>query len=67
MYLSRNVVVTGGGTGIANALGELPETVDVLVNNAGGNTDFLREDDADLASLDGAWTVNFRATCSPPR
>ena len=48
-------------TAVANALGELPETVDVLVNNAGGNTDFLREDDADLASLDLAWTANFRA------
>ncbi|SEO66710.1 SDR family NAD(P)-dependent oxidoreductase [Amycolatopsis saalfeldensis] len=106
--MSRNVVVTGGGTGIgyavasrfardgdrvtitgrregvlteaaallgaravvfdaadatavANALGELPETVDVLVNNAGGNTDFLRDDEAGLAALDAAWTANFRA------
>ncbi|MET7989584.1 SDR family oxidoreductase [Amycolatopsis sp. NPDC005232] len=43
------------------ALPELPERVDVLVNNAGGNTDFLRDDNIDLATLNTAWTANFRA------
>ncbi|MEW2506175.1 MULTISPECIES: SDR family oxidoreductase [unclassified Amycolatopsis] len=43
------------------ALPELPESVDVLVNNAGGNTDFLRDDNTDLATLATAWTANFRA------
>jgi len=43
------------------ARAELPERVDVLVNNAGGNTDFLRDDRSDLAALDTAWTANFRA------
>jgi 3-oxoacyl-[acyl-carrier protein] reductase len=41
-------------------------TVDVLVNNAGGNTDFDRETDADgdlaaLAALAAAWRANLDA------
>lgn len=45
------------------ALGELPERVDVLVNNAGGNTDRVREAPApgDLAGLADAWRANFEA------
>ncbi|QRP47024.1 SDR family NAD(P)-dependent oxidoreductase [Amycolatopsis sp. FDAARGOS 1241] len=43
------------------ALAELPGRVDVLVNNAGGNTDFLRGDSTELATLAAAWTANFRA------
>lgn len=40
---------------------QLPERVDVLVNNAGGNTDFLRSDGRGLTALDAAWTTNIRA------
>ncbi len=45
------------------ALAELPERVDVLVNNAGGNTDRVREAPApgDLAGLADAWRANFEA------
>ena len=45
------------------ALAELPGRVDVLVNNAGGNTDRVREAPApgDLAGLADAWRANFDA------
>lgn len=45
------------------ALGQLPERVDVLVNNAGGNTDFDRGPAAegDLAGLAAAWRANLAA------
>jgi 3-oxoacyl-[acyl-carrier protein] reductase len=45
------------------ALAELPARVDVLVNNAGGNTDRVREAPAagDLAGLADAWRANFDA------
>ncbi|MBB4688289.1 3-oxoacyl-[acyl-carrier protein] reductase [Amycolatopsis jiangsuensis] len=46
---------------VERALPELPERVDVLVNNAGGNTDFPSTDNVDLKVLDAAWTANFRA------
>ncbi|GAA3577107.1 SDR family oxidoreductase [Amycolatopsis ultiminotia] len=46
---------------VEQALPELPDQIDVLVNNAGGNTDFLRDDSRDLKTLDAAWTANFRA------
>ncbi|MEU6116678.1 SDR family oxidoreductase [Streptomyces sp. NPDC047117] len=102
--MTRNVLVTGGGTGIGHAiarhfaeqgdtvvitgrrtgplkeaadrigaravvcdhtdpdaltrlLAELPDRVDVLVNNAGGNTDF----DADAASDLASYARDFRA------
>ncbi|GHF45340.1 3-oxoacyl-ACP reductase [Amycolatopsis bartoniae] len=45
---------------VTAALAELPERVDVLVNNAGGNTDFGR-DPGDLAALAEAWRANFAA------
>lgn len=41
--------------------GTLPERVDVLINNAGGNTDFDRPPAADLAALAGNWLANLRA------
>jgi 3-oxoacyl-[acyl-carrier protein] reductase len=39
---------------------ELPEQVDVLVNNAGGNTDFGRPD-GDLEQLKANWLANLEA------
>lgn len=108
--MTRNVLVTGGGTGIgravaaafaadgdsvvitgrrseplhtaATALGptvravvcdatdpaqiqsvvtELPDSLDVLVNCAGGNTDFDRDGPHDLASLAAGWRANLEA------
>ncbi|MCX4746133.1 SDR family oxidoreductase [Kitasatospora sp. NBC_01287] len=48
---------------VTAALAELPEHVDVLVNNAGGNTDIGAEptDPADLAALAAAWQANLTA------
>ncbi|MBW4722343.1 SDR family NAD(P)-dependent oxidoreductase [Saccharothrix obliqua] len=43
------------------ALRELPATVHVLVNNAGGNTDIGRPPAATLADLRDSWTANFEA------
>lgn len=106
--MNRNIVVTGGGTGIGRAVAAkfaaagdsvvitgrradvleraakelqvtavtcdhtdpsrlaelaaaLPEHVDVLVNNAGGNTDMTRDEPADLAGLAAAWRDNLDA------
>jgi len=48
---------------VAGALDALPDRVDVLVNNAGGNTDFdrLPPADADLTALAAAWRANLDA------
>lgn len=48
---------------ITAALPQLPERVDVLVNNAGGNTDFDREPpgEGDLAGLAAQWRANLDA------
>jgi 3-oxoacyl-[acyl-carrier protein] reductase len=43
------------------ALGLLPEHVDVLVNNAGGNTDIGAAAPAGLAALAAAWRANLDA------
>ena len=108
--MARNVVVTGGGTGIGRAVAasfatqgdtvlitgrrpeplkhaatelgpgtqavvcdatdpaqvgavrsQLPDSVDVLVNCAGGNTDLDRDRPGDLASLAGNWRANLEA------
>jgi len=50
-------------TSIVAALPLLPAHVDVLVNNAGGNTDFDRADvnDSDLAALAASWRANLDA------
>jgi len=49
--------------GVCAALDLLPACVDVLVNNAGGNTDFDREPvrEGDLAGLAAAWRANLDA------
>ncbi len=46
---------------VAAALDALPRTVDVLVNNAGGNTDIGAAEPADLADLAAAWRANLDA------
>jgi 3-oxoacyl-[acyl-carrier protein] reductase len=48
---------------VSAALEALPTRVDVLVNNAGGNTDFDREPagEDDLAGLAAAWRANLDA------
>jgi 3-oxoacyl-[acyl-carrier protein] reductase len=48
---------------VCAALDQLPQTVAVLVNNAGGNTDFDRAapDANDLAGLAAAWQANLDA------
>ena len=48
---------------VAAALPQLPDRVDVLVNNAGGNRDFDHPPpaDGDLASLAEAWRANLDA------
>ncbi|GAA0399452.1 SDR family oxidoreductase [Microbispora corallina] len=46
---------------VEGALPLLPETVHVLVNNAGGNTDLDREAAGDLASVAEAWRANLEA------
>ncbi|HZX04954.1 SDR family oxidoreductase [Kribbella sp.] len=45
---------------VERLLEELPEQVDVLVNNAGGNTDFGRPDGG-LAQLKANWLANLEA------
>lgn len=45
---------------VERLLGELPEQVDVLVNNAGGNTDLSRPDGG-LAQLKANWLANLEA------
>lgn len=45
--------------GVAELLRALPEQVDVLVNNAGGNTDFDRPEPQDLTELAAQWKANF--------
>jgi 3-oxoacyl-[acyl-carrier protein] reductase len=42
-------------------LAQLPERVDVLVNNAGGNTDLDRAEPDSLESLSQQWQANFTA------
>lgn len=47
---------------IGAALDRLPDRIDVLVNNGGGNTDLSDPVAGDgLAALDRAWTANLRA------
>lgn len=46
---------------VSAGLDSLPQQVDVLVNNAGGNTDFDRPEPGDLTELAAAWRANFDA------
>lgn len=47
---------------LQSLLDALPERVDVLVNNAGGNTDFAAaDDDGDLGQLKDNWQANFES------
>lgn len=48
---------------VSAALSQLPERVDVLVNNAGGNTGFDRDPvaEGDLAGLAAEWRANLDA------
>jgi 3-oxoacyl-[acyl-carrier protein] reductase len=47
---------------VSQALVELPTTVHVLVNNAGGNTDFVQPESSDeLVALAAAYRANFAA------
>ncbi|MGW4412190.1 SDR family NAD(P)-dependent oxidoreductase [Nonomuraea sp. NPDC004702] len=46
---------------VQGALDSLPAHVDVLVNNAGGNTNLEREQSGDLADVAGAWQANLNA------
>ncbi|MGH7910190.1 MAG: SDR family NAD(P)-dependent oxidoreductase [Candidatus Dormibacteraceae bacterium] len=46
---------------IASWCGSLPANVDVLVNNAGGNTDFDRAEPTSLEDLAATWMANLRA------
>jgi 3-oxoacyl-[acyl-carrier protein] reductase len=43
------------------ALPSLPDRIDVLVNNAGGNTDFATAAPTDLAGVERAWRANLSA------
>lgn len=45
----------------AVAAADLPSTVDVLVNNAGGNTDFQSGDGDDLEAVAARWNANWAA------
>src|ERR1700760_163027 len=46
---------------LTGALTQLPDTIDVLVNSAGGNTDIGTPEPADLTQLATAWRANLDA------
>lgn len=47
---------------VSQAVSDLPERIDVLVNNAGGNTAFDQStEDTSLAGVAAAWEANLRA------
>jgi 3-oxoacyl-[acyl-carrier protein] reductase len=46
---------------VKDAVGSLPERVDVLVNNAGGNTNLDRPPSDDLLDVAEAWLANLNA------
>lgn len=47
---------------VTAALDELPDSVDVIVNNAGGNTDFHQSiEDGSLSALAARWRGNFES------
>ena len=46
---------------VADLAMQLPQTVDVLVNNAGGNTDFDRPANGGLRAIADSWRANLEA------
>jgi 3-oxoacyl-[acyl-carrier protein] reductase len=57
---ARAIVADAADPGGVDAmLRSLPDRVDVLVNNAGGNTDFDCPEPQDLAGLAAQWRANF--------
>jgi 3-oxoacyl-[acyl-carrier protein] reductase len=46
---------------VASAVSAYPAQIDVLVNHAGGNTDFDRSDSDDLHGVAAAWHANLDA------
>jgi NAD(P)-dependent dehydrogenase (short-subunit alcohol dehydrogenase family) len=46
---------------VSQALHEFPDRIDVLVNNAGGNTDFTQPEPGDLTQLAANWQANLAA------
>lgn len=51
----------GSPTAVREALGSLPGRVDVLVNNAGGNTNLDRRQSVELTDVAEAWQANLNA------
>lgn len=59
---ARAIVCDGTDPEQVRALAEaVPTRVDVLVNNAGGNTNLVRHDSDSLADTKDAWLANFAA------
>jgi NAD(P)-dependent dehydrogenase (short-subunit alcohol dehydrogenase family) len=57
---ARGVVCDGTDpVAVEQALTQFPERIDVLVNNAGGNTDFVRPEPHDLSQLAANWQANL--------
>jgi NAD(P)-dependent dehydrogenase (short-subunit alcohol dehydrogenase family) len=53
------------GDQVQQALADLPDTVDVLVNNAGGNADIGAPEPATLSEVAAAWRANLDASILP--
>ena len=59
---ARGVVCDGTDpVAVEQALTQFPERIDVLVNNAGGNTDLVQPEPHDLSRLAANWQANLAA------